>query len=83
MFFSEFRGDHGNVASTTTSMLKIMQMGFKSDEKLLDSLATMLVGQPLARWDDSTIAHFERELQATVQQIEESALDRSGLLGRQ
>ena len=67
-------------ASTTTSMLKIMQMKYKSDEKLADSLATLLVGQPLARWDDSTIAHFERELQATVQQIEESALDGSGLL---
>ena len=67
-------------ATTTTSLLKIMQMGFKSDEKFLDSLATMLVGQPLARWDDSTIAQFERELQATVQQIEESALERSGLL---
>ena len=67
-------------ASTTTSMLKIMQMNYRSDEKLADSLATLLVGQPLARWDDTTIAHFERELQATVQQIEESALDRSGLL---
>ena len=64
-------------ASTTTSLLKIMQMKYRSDEKLADSLATLLVGQPLARWDDSTIAHFERELQATVQQIEESALDRS------
>ena len=67
-------------ASTTTSMLKIMQMNYRSDEKLADSLATLLVGRPLARWDDSTIAHFERELQATVQQIEESALDLSGLL---
>ena len=67
-------------ASTTTSMLKIMQMKYRSDEKLSDSLATLLVGQPLARWDDSTIAHFERELQATVQQIEESALALSGLL---
>ena len=67
-------------ASTTTSMLKIMQMKYRSDEKLADSLATLLVGQPLARWNDSTIAHFERELQATVQQIEESALALSGLL---
>ena len=61
-------------------MLKIMQMNYRSDEKLADSLATLLVGQPLARWNDSTIAHFERELQATVQQIEESALALSGLL---
>ena len=46
----------------------------------MDSLATLLVGQPLARWDDSTIATFERELQTTVQQIEEAALEHSGLL---
>ena len=57
-----------------------MQMKYRSDEKLADSLATLLVGQPLARWDDSTIVHFERELQATVQQIVESALDLSALL---
>ena len=78
--FSDSFVERMGTASTTTSMLKIMQMRYRSDEKLADSLATLLVGQPLARWDDSTIAHFERELQATVQQIEESALDRSGLL---
>ena len=78
--FSQSFVERMGTASTTTSMLKIMQMKYRSDEKLADSLATLLVGQPLARWDDSTIAHFERELQATVQQIEESALDRSGLL---
>ncbi len=66
-------------ASTTTSLLKIMQMAYRSDAKLVDSLATLLVGQPLARWDDSTIASFERELHATVQQIEEAALQHSGL----
>ena len=78
--FSQSFVERMGTASTTTSMLKIMQMKYRSDERLADSLATLLVGQPLARWDDSTIAHFERELQATVQQIEESALDRSGLL---
>ena len=67
-------------ASTTTTLLKIMQMKYRSDEKLVDSLATLLVGQPLARWDDSTIATFERELHTTVQQIEEAALEHSGLL---
>ena len=78
--FSRSFVERMGTAGTTTSLLKIMQMKYRSDEKLADSLATLLVGQPLARWDDSTIAHFERELQATVQQIEESALDRSGLL---
>ena len=78
--FSESFVEMLGTASTTTSLLRIMQMEYRSDEKLVDSLATLLVGQPLARWDDSTIAQFERELQATVQQIEEAALERSGLL---
>ncbi len=79
--FSQSFVERMGTATTTASMLKIMQVHYKSDAKLVDSLATVLVGQPLARWDDSTIAQFERELQATVQQIEESALERSGLLG--
>ena len=78
--FSQSFVERMGPASTTASLLKIMQMNYRSDEKLADSLATLLVGQPVARWDDTTIAHFERELQANVQQIEESALDRSGLL---
>ena len=78
--FSQSFVERMGVASASTSLLKIMQMGYKSQAKLVDSLATLLVGQPLARWDDSTIATFERELQTTVQQIEESALERSGLL---
>ena len=78
--FSQSFVERMGPASTTTSMLKIMQMKYRSDEKLADSLATLLVGKPLARWDDNTIAHFERALQATVQQIEESALGLSGLL---
>lgn len=77
--FSQSFVERMGAASTTTSLLKIMEMEYRSDEKLVDSVATLLVGQPLARWNDSTIAQFERELQATVQQVEEAALDRSGL----
>ena len=78
--FSQSFVERMGVTSTATSLLKIMQMSYKSQAKLVDSLATLLVGQPLARWDDSTTATFERELQTTVQRIEEAALEHSGLL---
>ena len=65
--------------TTTGSMLKIMQAEYRSDEMLVNSLAALLIGQPLARWDDSSMAAFERELQTTIQQIEEAALEHSGL----
>jgi hypothetical protein len=52
-----------------------MQMDYPSDDLLLDSLASLLVGKPLTRWDDSTLPAFERELTSTIHRIEDSALD--------
>ena len=79
--FSQSFVERMGTASTTTSLLKIMQMDYKSEARSWwIPWPRCLSGQPLARWDDSTIATFERELQTTVQQIEEAALEHSGLL---
>ncbi len=56
-------------------LLARMQMDYPSDDLLLDSLASLLVGKPLTRWDDSTLPAFERELTSTIHRIEDSALD--------
>jgi hypothetical protein len=56
-------------------LLARMQMEYPSDDLLLDSLASLLVGKPLTRWDDSTLPAFERELTSTIHRIENSALD--------
>jgi hypothetical protein len=64
-------------AGTPKGLLTRMSMSYGSDAKLVDSLASLLVGRPVARWDDSTATHFERELHAVVQEVEERALHRS------
>jgi len=61
-------------------LLARMQMDYPSDDLLLDSLASLLVGKPLTRWDDSTLPAFERELTSTIHRIEDSALDAGSAL---
>jgi hypothetical protein len=61
-------------------LLARMQMEYPSDELLLDSLASLLVGKPLTRWDDSTLPAFERELTSTIHRIEDFALDAGNTL---
>ena len=55
-------------------LLSQTKTSFSSDGKLLKSLATLLAGKPIERWDDSSFAVFERELQSVVRRIEERAL---------
>ena len=54
-------------------------MPYDSDELLLESLASLLVGKSLSRWDDSTVAIFDRELQNVVRRIEDIALSSDGI----
>jgi hypothetical protein len=61
-------------------LLARMQMDYPSDDLLLDSLASLLVGKPVTRWDDSTLPAFERELTSTIHRIEDSALDAGNTL---
>jgi len=61
-------------------LLARMQMPYDSDELLLDSLSSLLVGKSLSRWDDSTVAVFDREFQNIVRRIEDIALSSDGIL---
>ena len=61
-------------------LLARMQLPYDSDELLLDSLSSLLVGKSLTRWDDSTIAIFDRECQNVVRRIEDIALSANGIL---
>ena len=40
-------------------LLSRMRIPYDSDHLLLESLASLLVGQSLSRWDDNTLAIFE------------------------
>ena len=55
-------------------LLARMQMPYDSDELLLDSLSSVLIGKSLSRWDDSTVAIFDREFHNMVPRIEDIAL---------
>lgn len=61
-------------------LLARMQMPYDSDELLLDSLSSLLVGKSLSRWDDSTVTVFDREFQSIVRRIEDIALSSNGIL---
>ena len=55
-------------------LLSRMRMPYGSDDMLIESLSSLLVGRSLGRWDDRTISVFDRELQHVVHRIEEMAL---------
>jgi hypothetical protein len=50
-------------------------VAYSDDESLLDSIASLLIGKRIDRWDDSTIALFDREFRNAVRRIEDQALD--------
>jgi hypothetical protein len=54
--------------------LSRLKMSYDSDEQLLNSLAALLIGKPLSRWDDSTTAIFDRELHSLVHRLESAAI---------
>ena len=57
-------------------LLSRMRTPYDSDEALIESLSSLLVGKSPGRWDDSTIAVFDRELHNVVRRIEDAALSR-------
>lgn len=61
-------------------LLARMQIHYDSEGLLLDSLSSLLVGRSLSRWDDSTVAIFDREVQNIVRRIEDIALSSDGIL---
>lgn len=55
-------------------LLTRLGMTYGTDEQLLDSLSSLLVGKSIRRWDDGTVAQFERELETAIGRIEDKAL---------
>ena len=51
-----------------------LEQRYDSDELLLDSLASQLVGQPTGRWDDESHTRFERALAEVVRAVEDEAV---------
>jgi hypothetical protein len=51
-----------------------LSQSYDSDELLLDSIASQLVGQPVARWDDNSIGRFDRALSEAVRGVEEESV---------
>ena len=56
------------------SFINRIEQRYDSDDLLLDSLASQLVGQPTNRWGDGAMARFERALADTVRTVEEEAV---------
>lgn len=55
------------------SLLARMRMPYETDAGLLDSLGSLLVGKTVGRWDDSTVATFDREFHNVVRRIEDTS----------
>jgi hypothetical protein len=56
------------------ALLSRMRMPYETDAGLLDSLGSLLVGKTVGRWDDSTVATFDREFHNVVRRIEDTSL---------
>lgn len=70
-FSEEFMLHLGN--GIAKSLLSRMRMPYNSDDELLESLSSLLVGKAMRKWDDSTPTSFEREMKLMVRQIEDRA----------
>jgi len=51
-----------------------LMIDYEDDKALLESLSSLLVGKSFSRWDDATVAQFDRELTDVVHRVEETAL---------
>lgn len=49
-------------------------MPYESDEAVIDSLASLLIGKRIHNWDDSTVSMFDREFRNAIRGIEDEAL---------
>lgn len=55
-------------------LIKRCGMPYPDDAKLLESLASLLVGKGFDDWDDVTATEFDRALRARVHEIEDAAI---------
>lgn len=62
---------------TAKAFLKRIRIGYDSWKQLVDSIAALLIGRSINRWDDSAITVFDRKVKDTVNHIEEYVLQAS------
>jgi hypothetical protein len=60
--------------SRAISFISRLEQRYDSEGLLVDSLASYLVGQPVARWDDTTQSKFEQALSDIVRAVEDEAV---------
>jgi hypothetical protein len=59
------------------AVVQRFRMPYDNDEILIDSLSSLLIGRRIDKWDDSTVALFDREFRNAVRRIEDEALGAS------
>lgn len=69
-----FLVDDGSVSPQVSALLTRMSQAYDSDELLVDSLASHLVGAPTSRWDDGFDIRFEIAFAEAVHAAEHEAL---------
>lgn len=62
------------VSPQVSALITRMTQGYDSDELLVDSLASHLVGNPTSRWDDGAAARFEVAFSEAVRAAEHESL---------
>jgi hypothetical protein len=60
--------------SQAVSFISRLEQRYDSDDLLLDSIASQLVGNPTNRWDDESLSRFERALTEAVRAVEDEAV---------
>jgi hypothetical protein len=56
------------------ALIERFSFPYDTDNNLLDSLSSLLIGKRIDRWDDSTITLFDREFKNQILRIEDEAL---------
>nr|MDA3851857.1 hypothetical protein [Spirochaetaceae bacterium] len=60
--------------SIAKALMVRLRINYENYNLLIDSVAGLLIGKPVNKWDDSTITVFEREFQENIHRIEDFVL---------
>lgn len=58
----------------SAALVQRLSMRYDNDERLLDSVSSLLLGGKVEKWDDSSVVQFEREFRNAVRQIEDAVV---------
>lgn len=65
--------DHLIAEALSGAFVTRVRLNYDSDLQFIDSVCSLVVGKPVGKWDDSTIAAFDREVHSIVARIEDAA----------